>query len=158
MTAPTSRPADLKDGTQPTVGAKRREFILLLGAAAAWPLTGRAQPTGRAPRIGVLVFGPESILPRRPTRKPCATRLVGRARHRHRLSLGRRRLPQAEVAELVPLASDVIISGGTQLTKEFQRKTQTIPIVFVHVADPMAGGLVESLVRPGGQYYRLHRI
>ena len=45
---------------------------------------------------------------------------------------------------------DVILCGATQLTGEFQQKTRTIPIVFVHVADPVTGGLVESLARPGG--------
>ena len=57
---------------------------------------------------------------------------------------------KAEVAEMVELAPDVILCGATQLTGEFQRKTRTIPIVFVHVADPVTGGLVESLARPGG--------
>ena len=57
---------------------------------------------------------------------------------------------KAEVAEMVELAPDVILCGATQLTGEFQQKTRTIPIVFVHVADPVAGGLVESLARPGG--------
>ena len=57
---------------------------------------------------------------------------------------------------MVELAPDVILSDATQLTGEFQQKTRTIPIVFVHVADPVAGGLVESLARPGRKHHGLH--
>jgi putative ABC transport system substrate-binding protein len=134
----------------------RRQFITLLGgAAAAWPLAARAQQPDRVRRIGVFAFGAES--------DPAAQAYVRALRQGleqlgwiegrnirvdYRWASGDRL--KAEVAEMVELAPDVILCGATQLTGEFQQKTRTIPIVFVHVADPVAGGLVESLARPGG--------
>ena len=55
---------------------------------------------------------------------------------------------RADAAEMVDLTPDVILCGGTQLTEILRQKTGAIPIVFVHVADPIAGGLVQSLARP----------
>ena len=134
----------------------RREFITLLGGAAAvWPIMARAQQPDRVRRIGVFAFGAES--------DPAAQAYVRALRQGleqlgwiegrnirvdYRWASGDRL--KAEVAEMVELAPDVILCGATQLTGEFQQKTRTIPIVFVHVADPVAGGLVESLARPGG--------
>jgi ABC-type uncharacterized transport system substrate-binding protein len=134
---------------------KRREFITLLGGAAVWPLAARAQQPDRVRRIGVFAFGAES--------DPAAQAYVRALRQGleqlgwiegrnirvdYRWASGDRL--KAEVAAMVELAPDVILCGATQLTGEFQQKTRTIPIVFVHVADPVAGGLVESLARPGG--------
>jgi hypothetical protein len=57
---------------------------------------------------------------------------------------------RANTANLVGLASEVILSGGTPVTTDLKEETQTIPIVFMHVADPLSGGLVQSLAHPGG--------
>src|SRR5262245_64597132 len=54
------------------------------------------------------------------------------------------------VDELISLRPGVIVGGSTQITTALKERTRTIPIVFVHVADPLAGALVESLARPGG--------
>ena len=136
---------------------KRREFITLLGGTAvAWPLMARAQQPDRVRRIGVFAFGAESdpaaqaATVRGASPRAGATWFIeGRnIRVDYRWASGDRL--KAEVAEMVELAPDVILCGATQLTREFQQKTRTIPIVSVHVADPVAGGLVESLPRPGG--------
>jgi ABC-type uncharacterized transport system substrate-binding protein len=53
------------------------------------------------------------------------------------------------VDEIVSLAPEVVVGGSTQVTTALKEKTRTIPIVFVHVADPLAAALVQSLARPG---------
>ena len=134
---------------------RRREFITLAGGMAVWPLAVGAQQPDRLRRIGVFAFGDES--------DPSAQVYV-RALRQGLEQLGwiegrnirvddrwtsSNRL-KAEVAEMVDLAPDLIVCGGTQLAVEFKQKTRTIPIVFVQVADPIAAGLVESLARPAG--------
>jgi ABC-type uncharacterized transport system substrate-binding protein len=57
---------------------------------------------------------------------------------------------QADVAGALSLAPEVIVSGGTVVTRELQQRTSTIPIVFVNVGDPIGSGLVRSLAQPGG--------
>ena len=136
---------------------RRREFITLIAGALVEgrPLAARAQQPDRVRRIGVFVFGAES--------DPSAqayVRALGQGleqlgwiegrniRVDYRWTGGNRLT--AEVAEMVDLAPDLIVCGGTQLAVEFKQKTRTIPIVFVQVADPIAAGLVESLARPAG--------
>jgi putative tryptophan/tyrosine transport system substrate-binding protein len=136
---------------------KRREFITLLGgAAAAWPLAASAQQGDRIPRIGVLMaVGREDA--------DTKARLAGLQQGLERLgwSEGRnvridyRFAPagaQAQVLakELVALQPDVIVSQATPGTTALQRETRTIPIVFAGVADPIGSGFVASLARPGG--------
>ena len=135
---------------------KRREFITLLGgAAAAWPFAARAQQPDQVRRIGVFTSGAES--------DPSAQAYVralrqgleklgwieGRnIRADYRWASGDVNRLRADAAEMVDLTPDVILCGGTQLTEILRQKTGAIPIVFVHVADPIAGGLVQSLARP----------
>jgi putative ABC transport system substrate-binding protein len=135
---------------------KRRDFITLLGGAAvAWPLAARAQQPDRVRRIGVFAGGAES--------DPSAQAYVralrqgleklgwieGRnIRADYRWASGDADRLRADVAEMVDLTPEVILCGGTQLTEALRQKTRVIPIVFVHVADPIAGGLVQSLARP----------
>jgi putative tryptophan/tyrosine transport system substrate-binding protein len=136
---------------------RRREFITLIAGAVIGerPLAARAQQPDRMRRIGVYTFGAESD----PSAQAYARALrqgleqlgwiEGRnMRVDYRWTSGDRL--KAEVAEMVDLAPDLIVCGGTQLSVEFKQKTQTIPIVFVQVADPVASGLVESLARPAG--------
>ena len=135
---------------------KRREFIKLLGGATtAWPLAARAQQPDQVRRIGVFTSGAES--------DPSAQAYVralrqgleklgwieGRnIRADYRWASGDVNRLRADAAEMVDLTPDVILCGGTQLTEILRQKTGAIPIVFVHVADPIAGGLVQSLARP----------
>ena len=136
---------------------RRREFIALLGGAAAWPLAARAQQVERMRRIGVLMGLPEND-------PDTNARLAGFRQELERLgwSEGRniridyRFAPAGARApvlakELVVLQPDVILSNSTPVTAALQRETRTIPIVFTGVtADPIAEGFVTSLARPDG--------
>ena len=135
---------------------KRREFISLLGgAAAAWPLAVRAQQLSRVPRIGVLLLGtPTSFAPRTQAFVE-GLRDLGYVEGRTvaiEWKWGQNRddlLPDL-AAELVRSQVDVIVTGGTPPAKALKNATRTIPIVMAIVGDPVAAGLVDSLARPGG--------
>ena len=132
----------------------RRTFITGLGGAAAWPVVARAQQTDRMRRIGALmsVEGP-----------PGQVRVLAFAEELEKLGWieGRNisidyrwaadtdRL-RAYATELVGMTPDVLLSGGGAPLVALQKATQTIPIVFVTVADPVANGFVASVARPGG--------
>jgi putative ABC transport system substrate-binding protein len=135
----------------------RREFIMLLGgAAAAWPLAVRAQQPERSRNVGVLVGLREDD-------PDTQARLGGLRVGLERLgwSEGRnirihyRFAPpgtqtQVLAKELVALQPDVLLSQASPATRALQEATRTIPIVFVGVADPIGSGFVESLANPGG--------
>jgi putative ABC transport system substrate-binding protein len=136
---------------------RRRDFITAVGgAAASWPLAARAQPE-RVRRIGVL-------LPAAPDDLDFQVRigafhqglaLLGWTIGRNvRIDIRWATANAAEVrrhaAELVALAPDVILAHGTTTVGPLLQATLTVPIVFVNVADPVGGGLVASLARPGG--------
>jgi putative tryptophan/tyrosine transport system substrate-binding protein len=136
---------------------KRREFITLLGgAAAAWPLAARAQQADRLRRIGVLMNtaadDPEGQA--RNTTFVQALQQFGwtdgrnaRIDTRWGTDAGSTR---KYAAELVALGPDVILASGSAATSAFQQTIRTLPIVFVTVIDPVGAGFVESLARPGG--------
>jgi putative ABC transport system substrate-binding protein len=136
----------------------RREFITLLGGAAAWPLAARAQQGDRVRRIGVLLAGDEND-PAAKARYSAFTQALaglgwtdGRNVRVDLRWTGRdiNRI-RASAQELVGLQPDIIVTNGTTLgTVAVQRQTPTIPIVFVNVADPVASGLVARLDRPSG--------
>jgi putative ABC transport system substrate-binding protein len=137
---------------------KRREFITLLGGAAAWPLAARAQQSERVRRIGVLIGGVLETDPQGQARINAfldGLQKLGwtlgrdiRTDSRWAADDPARLGPYA--AELVALAPDILLSGGTPATVALQRATQTIPIVFAQVSDPVAMGLAASLAHPGG--------
>ena len=136
---------------------RRREFITLVGGAAAWPMVARAQQNERVRRIGVLVASP-----------------VDDAEWQARLAAFNEGLAQlgwiegrnvrvdtrwattnaAEVrkhaGELAALAPDVILAAGASTVGALLQATRTVPIVFSAVVDPVGAGLVNSLARPGG--------
>jgi putative tryptophan/tyrosine transport system substrate-binding protein len=136
---------------------KRREFIMLIGgAAAAWPLAARAQRE-RIRRVGVLMSSAESDpeaqtwmaafkegLQRLGWIEDRNTRIDARwgAADYDRL--------RSYAAELVGIAPDVIFAGATPALVALQRETRSLPIVFAQVSDPVRLGLVASLARPGG--------
>jgi len=137
---------------------RRREFITLLGgAAAAWPLAARAQRGDRVRRIGMLT-------PLQADDQENQTRnavflqalqdlgwTVGRnIRIDYRWGAGSAEFYRKRVTDLVGLAPDVIVTNGTSTIGPALQTTRTVPIVFVNVTDPVAGGFVESLSRPGG--------
>ena len=135
----------------------RREFITLLGGAAAWPLAARAQQPERMRRIGVL-------LPVAADDTEFQARVGAFLQGLQQLdwSFGRNvridtrwaTANAAEIrrhaAELAALAPDVILAHGSSTVGPLLQTTRSVPIIFVNVADPVGGGLVESLSRPGG--------
>ena len=135
---------------------QRREFITLLGgAAAAWPLPARAQQAVR--RIGVLMPYAESDPDGQNRLQPFRTRLRelgwtdgGNVRIDYRWAAGVVDRFRTAAAELVVLKPDVILADATPSVAALQRETRTIPIVFVGVNDPIGSGFVQSLARPGG--------
>ena len=139
---------------------KRREFITLLGgAAAAWPLAARAQQGERMRRIGVLAGaaaeGDSDAQALQGVFRQALQQLgwtEGRnVRYEYRSrSGGHVDLARRNAAELVALDPDVIVVGGATNMEAVQRATRTIPIVFVGLTDPVGAGFVESLARPGG--------
>jgi len=136
---------------------KRREFISLLGGAAAWPLAARAQQVSMR-RIGVLMSVAEDSAEGQARVAALVTRLeqLGWSDGRnvlidYRWSAGDAERLRRNVAELIALSPDVIlVSGGTAAVAAVQQATRTVPIVFTIILDPVGAGLVESLARPGG--------
>ena len=137
---------------------KRREFITLLGgAAAAWPLAGRAQQGERMRRIGVLMSlaADDSESSRRLTAFVQALRQLGWTDGRnvqieYRWGAGDPERIRKYAVELAALAPDVILSVATATVGPLRQATRAVPIVFVNVADPVGAGFVDSLARPGG--------
>jgi len=132
---------------------RRREFITLLGsAAAAWPLAARAQQRERVRRIGALMPGGENDLVSALTQALADLGWTDGRNMRIDLrwygdDINRiQRLAQ----ELVGLQPDIIVTSSTPSTVALQRETRTIPIVFATVSDPVANGIVARLDQPGG--------
>jgi putative ABC transport system substrate-binding protein len=137
---------------------KRREFITLIGgAAAAWPLAARAQQDDRARRVGILnLLGetdPEAQLWDTAFRKRLDDLgwVDGRnIRLDYRWASGNVERLQFFAKELVALNPDLLVAISTPATAALQRETKTIPIVFTVVSDPVGSGFVASLPNPGG--------
>jgi putative ABC transport system substrate-binding protein len=137
---------------------QRREFITLLGGAVAgWPLIVRAQQPERMRRIGVLM-GPAADDPDGQARVAALLQglqqlgwAVGRnVRVDIRWAAGNADDSRRYAAELVTLASDVIVANGSMSMVPLLQATRSVPIVFVVVPDPVGAGNVDSLARPGG--------
>ena len=135
---------------------KRREFILFGGATVAWPLAARGQPSGKNYRIGFLgVTSYEEYEGRRVDALLAGLRQLGYEEGRnivihYRWAESRYdRLPEL-ATELVKLDVDVLVTHTTPGSRAAKQATSTIPIVMAAVGDPVDGGLVASLARPGG--------
>jgi putative ABC transport system substrate-binding protein len=133
----------------------RRDFITLLGGAAAWPLTARAQQTAKLPTIGVL--GSTTSLAWSQWTAAFAQRLREFGWIEGRTVAIEYRWAEARVersaeiaAEFVRLKVDVILTAGTANVLAAKQATSVIPIVFALAPDPVGDGLVASLARPGG--------
>src|SRR5215469_10994959 len=136
---------------------RRREFVTLLGGAAAWSIASNAQPTERTRVVGVLeILGPDD--PETKTRSEVFARTlqqlgwaVGRdLKIETRNVGGDRDHLRRYAAELIALTPDVIVSVGSVTVAPLQQATRTIPIVFVNVPDPIGAGFVQSMAHPGG--------
>jgi putative ABC transport system substrate-binding protein len=135
---------------------KRREFIALLGSAAAWPLAAGAQQRERVRKVGMLIGGADEGI--------YLSRLAAFRRTLQELGWVEGSLQfdlrwggaadmarmAAMAAELVQARPDVLLVGTTAALLPMQKATQTIPIVFVQVSDPLGRGIVASLARPTG--------
>jgi ABC-type uncharacterized transport system substrate-binding protein len=136
---------------------KRRQFITLLGgAAAAWPLAARAQPD-RMRRIGILMSAAESDPQARAQQATFVHKLneLGWTNGRNvnidiRWGTADAGRMLTDARNLVALESDLIVASGGVTVQALLQATRTVPIVFLQVLDPVGAGYVESLARPGG--------
>jgi putative ABC transport system substrate-binding protein len=143
---------------------KRREFISLIGgAAAAWPVRARAQHGGKIPRVGFMGNSTAAL----------EANLIGPFREglrEHGYEEGRNieivfgwaegkyeRFP-ALIAEFIAANVDVIVTAGTPATLAVKKATSTVPLVMIAVGDPVGTGIVPSLARPGGNITGLSSI
>ena len=137
---------------------RRREFITLLGGTTVtWPIATWAQQRGQVARLGVLMSAaandPDGDA--RITAFRQALQRLGWTEGQSvqidvRWAGGDAALDRKFAAELVALKPDVILATASQTVAALQAVTQTVPIVFAHAADPVGGGFVNSLARPGG--------
>ncbi|MGB9060307.1 MAG: ABC transporter substrate-binding protein, partial [Pseudolabrys sp.] len=135
---------------------RRRQFIGLVGGfAVTWPLEIRAQQAERVRRIGVLMsFGDPTTQSYVTAFRSALTKLGwtegNNLRTEVRWGAGDADKIRSFAKEIVDLRPDAIVGQSTPVVVALVRETQTIPIVFVNVADPIGSGFVASLARPGG--------
>jgi len=135
---------------------KRRQFITLLGGAAAWPLAARAQHGERMRRIGVLM-GLVASDPEAQSRVDAfenGLRELGWVKGRN-LSIeyrwaGDGNVVRDHAVELLAMAPDLILANSTPVTAALREQSGVVPIVFTQVTDPVGQGLVPNLAHPGG--------
>jgi putative ABC transport system substrate-binding protein len=135
---------------------RRREFIAILGGATAWPIGGRAEPAQRR-RLAVLWnFAPDDAEGQlRLTAFGQGLQQFGwtvgsNLRIDYRWGADDNDRIRKNVNEVIALAPDLILVAGGRNLAVLQQANRTIPVVFVSIADPVSGGFVESLARPGG--------
>ena len=139
---------------------KRREFMALLGGAtAAWPLVVRAQPAGGMKRVAALLGGAENDPVAQNRLRFFSKALADKSwvegrniRIDVRWAGGDAARAQAYARELVDLAPDVILVANTPPARALKLVTDTIPIVFTAISDPVADGIVASLSKPAGNF------
>jgi ABC-type uncharacterized transport system substrate-binding protein len=134
---------------------RRREFITLLGGAAAWPLAAGAQQATKLPTIGFLGQSTPAIESQRFAALVQRLRELGWIEARTiaieiRWAEGRAERAAEIAAEFVRLKVDVIVTSGTPQVAAAKQATSVIPIVFAVAGDPVGSSLVASLARPGG--------
>src|SRR5262249_28596904 len=134
---------------------RRREFITLFGAAAAWPLAARGQQSAKMPTIGFLGATTSAIEGHRDAVLVQRLRDLGWVEGRsiaieYRWAEGRSERFAEIAAEFVRLKVDVIVTYGSEPVLAAKHATSVIPIVFAVAGDPVGAGLVATLARPGG--------
>jgi putative tryptophan/tyrosine transport system substrate-binding protein len=135
---------------------RRRDFITLIGSTAAWPLAAQGQQPDQMRRIGVLMTGPSDD-------QEGQSRLAGFLRGLQELGWTAGGNLQIDyrwandsaqrhqyAAELIALAPEVILASTSPSTAALQQASQTVPIIFAAVTDPVGQGFVASLPHPGG--------
>jgi putative ABC transport system substrate-binding protein len=136
---------------------QRRDFMALLGVAAAWPLAAPAQQPEKPRRIGVLLNraagdpeAADSVGAFVQGMGELGWRIGGNLRIEYRYSAGNPEVFRKYAAELVALAPDAVLAASTLSVAALQQFSRSVPIVFTLVSDPVGAGLVDSLARPGG--------
>jgi putative ABC transport system substrate-binding protein len=134
---------------------RRRDFITVLGGAAAWPLAPRAQPSARPRRIGFFSGASRASAASVLAGFPEGMRELGYVEDRDfviewRFAEGHYERFDDFAREMVRHNVDVIVLATTAAVPALQRVTKTIPIVLGYSADPVGSGFVASLARPGG--------
>jgi putative tryptophan/tyrosine transport system substrate-binding protein len=135
---------------------KRRELMILLGGAAAWPFAARAQQPDRVRRVGVLMGiaddpeGQARVMVFRQALQGLGWTEGRNVQFIHRWSAGDVVHARQFAKELLNLRSDVILANSTPIAVAVRDTTRTTPTVFVQVSDPVTAGVVQSLARPGG--------
>jgi putative ABC transport system substrate-binding protein len=136
---------------------RRRQFIKLLGGAAAWPLAAHAQQSERMRRVGLLLGYSEGDTEGQASVAVFRQRLqeLGWTEGRNiridtRWTGADPNKARAFAKELIGMAPDVIVPSSNLVTEIVQQETRTIPIVFVFVGDPVGSGFVTNVARPGG--------
>ena len=135
---------------------KRREFITLVGGAAAWPVAARAQQP-RVRRVGMLLYysetdpeGKDRIVDFEKELQGLGWTIGRELQFERRWAAADTNCLRRYAAELVSLKPDVILAQTTWAAAPLQQLTETLPIVFVGATDPVGAGLVSSMSRPGG--------
>jgi len=136
---------------------QRREFITLLGSAAAWPLAAHAQQPERMRRIGIIVAASPDDASFQTWIGVFLQALgqlgwsIGRnVRIDTHWATTKAATIRRHATELAALAPDVILTAGTSTTGPMLEATRTVPIVFATIVDPVGSGFIDSLARPGG--------
>jgi ABC-type uncharacterized transport system substrate-binding protein len=136
---------------------RRREFILLVGSAVAWPPAAQAQQSDRVRRVGLLLGIAEND-PEAQSRVAAfrrGLRDLGWVEGRNiqidvRFAAGEAARIRAAVAELMALSPDLFVANSTPVITALRQATSSVPIVFAVVNDPVGQGFISSLARPGG--------
>jgi putative ABC transport system substrate-binding protein len=135
---------------------RRREFITILGSAAALPLAAAAQQPGRPRRLGIIIAAgktPEYVAALAGFEQVLGSlgwKQGDNLRIDDRWSAGDPESARSAANEIAALGPDVILGQSAAVVAALLSTTRTIPIVFLHVADPVAYGFVSNLARPGG--------
>jgi putative tryptophan/tyrosine transport system substrate-binding protein len=131
---------------------RRRQFITIVGGAAAWPLALGAQQASRV-RVGFVDFAGENdpnALDRAQVFKRGLERLGWTPMIDYYWSVFNVERAQRAAEDVLKVTPDVIVCAGTPATKALKQATSTVPVVFAIVTEPVAQGIVESLAHPGG--------
>lgn len=136
---------------------RRRDFIQVIAASAAWPATVRAQSGERSRRIGIMMSTAGGD-PEGQARVDALLQQLGKLGWNAASNLqvdlrwgATDAVRSSSYADdLIKLAPDLLVANATSALAAAQKATQTIPIVFVQVTDPVRGGFVANLARPGG--------
>jgi putative tryptophan/tyrosine transport system substrate-binding protein len=136
---------------------RRRQFITLLGGAAAWPLAARAQHSGeRVRRIGLLmgiandVEGQSRVAAFKQALEALGWDEGSTVEFNYHWHAADSAQARRFADELLGWRSDVILSNSTPMTDAISKATRSVPIVFANVGDPIASGFVQNFARPSG--------